>query len=586
MDNEDTKNFLTMILSILIYVPSLFFIGIILVNISQFIMNIWLDGDLTYNFPDLSKFGKYELMLASSLIIIYSIIWVYNKYLNNYRHWALDILSFITILISYLVINLHFKKNMSQFGINNFELNMENKPQWLKDIFNKIVLNIALKYVGIMLIMSSIIYLFVYYYMSKTISSTLIMFYMALLFIYLMYNIKDSLPTISTDNKSKIMGLYSNISSIIYYLDINKISNDSTVQYLLIAILIIFMFIFIQYILSRLNKTTAPNIDKNQYVSNKIKGLDQTIDILRNELDKLYGYSNDISIPLPKEAWDIIIERNLAIIDNKDAENDFKLKKKLLNFLSIDNKYILSKNECHEEHNNYNITNNDCKTLQNEFIQYIRKTVPKIIKLNNTLNNTLDSKFIYHNKQVRGNLLNEGIVLQDKPIPLNKINIPSVDKLSYIDKDTHDFCISCWVEIHSFGPNTSSSYNKSISILKFGNQSILYNSKLNKLIIIINNGETLNQWNIKEDILKTYEYKNLPLQKFNNIVLNNINGTLDIFINGELVETMKDNTTLLSSNEISYGDNNGINGYIKNITYWPTHLTDRRIKFNYLTTIN
>ena len=68
----------------------------------------------------------------------------------------------------------------------------------------------------------------------------------------------------------------------------------------------------------------------------------------------------------------------------------------------------------------------------------------------------------------------------------------------------------------------------------------------------------------------------IPLQRWNKIVLNYDHGTLDIFINGELVHSQQ-NTQLLSLATISAGSQNGINGGIKDVRWFDKPLTKNQI---------
>jgi hypothetical protein len=84
----------------------------------------------------------------------------------------------------------------------------------------------------------------------------------------------------------------------------------------------------------------------------------------------------------------------------------------------------------------------------------------------------------------------------------------------------------------------------------------------------------------------------LPLQKWNNIVFNYVNGGVDVFINGELklsYNFSEDIPQYSENDDISVGDTNGIQninanglyGSICNVVYYKTPLTKRNIVLNY-----
>ena len=78
----------------------------------------------------------------------------------------------------------------------------------------------------------------------------------------------------------------------------------------------------------------------------------------------------------------------------------------------------------------------------------------------------------------------------------------------------------------------------------------------------------------------------LSNQKWNNIVLNfNDNGTVDIFVNGNLERTFASTKRLSSkngfANEIKIGSTNGLYGAICNVKYYRTPLTQIQIAQNY-----
>ena len=204
------------------------------------------------------------------------------------------------------------------------------------------------------------------------------------------------------------------------------------------------------------------------------------------------------------------------------------------------------------------------------------------------------------------------------PIPINrKTNLSSFRILNGTTGLNYTYSLSFWFYIDSFSPSTSSGYNKSVSIVSYGDQMhVKYYSPTNTLYVTVKEDpenvsdtnvehiqdlektltvDNSNMWtNIKQQIndsidqLKGYKgqyeldesndrivYKNtnVLLQKWNNIVLNYNGGTLDVFYNGELVKSavnvINHNTIGETINDqLSVGSDNGISGSVANMTYF------------------
>lgn len=164
---------------------------------------------------------------------------------------------------------------------------------------------------------------------------------------------------------------------------------------------------------------------------------------------------------------------------------------------------------------------------------------------------------------------------------------------SYVDlqgSETYDyqFAISCWVFIDSAPPNTNTNYTKFTSLLNFGNKpNILYNASKRTLLI------TMQQKNLKEITNNKlidfdeegnriiYKNTNFLLQKWNNIIINYNGGTLDIFINGQLVKSSNEVVPYYTFDNLTIGENDGIKGGICNVVYFRKPLTSSNIYYIY-----
>ena len=76
------------------------------------------------------------------------------------------------------------------------------------------------------------------------------------------------------------------------------------------------------------------------------------------------------------------------------------------------------------------------------------------------------------------------------------------------------------------------------------------------------------------------------MQKWNNIVINYNGGTLDIFLNGELVKSAIEVVPFMSYDTLTVGEDNGISGGICNVNYFDSPLTATKMYYMYSTIKN
>jgi len=202
--------------------------------------------------------------------------------------------------------------------------------------------------------------------------------------------------------------------------------------------------------------------------------------------------------------------------------------------------------------------------------------------------------------------LQGGKLLLNEPVYTNNLHIlSSYEKLNGSNKFNYQYGLSFWVYIDANPPNTNSSYIKYTSLLNYGNKpNILYKASTNTLLITILNDsplpistgkdtkineETNSDINEEKDteIIDgkahriIYKNKNFLLQKWNNIVINYNGGTLDIFLNNELVKSSIEVVPYMTLDNLTVGKDGGINGGICNVVYFDQPLTRTNMYFLY-----
>ena len=162
--------------------------------------------------------------------------------------------------------------------------------------------------------------------------------------------------------------------------------------------------------------------------------------------------------------------------------------------------------------------------------------------------------------------------LLDDPIYLNNAKtIGSYESLhGSDDKRDYHYSISAWFWINPQPPNTRAAYTKYTNILEFGGKpAVEYNGLEDKLRVTCN---------IKGDEnVVIYETDEIPFQKWNNIVINYDGGTMDVFMNGQLVGSRPGVAPYMTYENIIVGEEKGIEGGICNVVYYKEILQARQI---------
>ena len=155
---------------------------------------------------------------------------------------------------------------------------------------------------------------------------------------------------------------------------------------------------------------------------------------------------------------------------------------------------------------------------------------------------------------------------------------------AYTDYNTsrfsYTYALSGWFYINPQPPSTSIAYNTYTNILNYGKKiNVEFNGKLNSLRIMA--AKQANKGSEKNMSTEVYKTSDIMYQKWNNIVINYDDGTVDVFYNGVLVASASGIMPFMSFDDINVGANNGIMGGICNVNYYKNTLSEKTIRTNY-----
>jgi hypothetical protein len=148
-------------------------------------------------------------------------------------------------------------------------------------------------------------------------------------------------------------------------------------------------------------------------------------------------------------------------------------------------------------------------------------------------------------------------------------NFDILNKQTGTNKFNYNYALSFWIYLDAEPPSTNPSYIENANILSYGGKpAILYNALNNELIVTAKVG------NEDKEIYKT---KDIEYQKWFNIIINYNGGTMDIFINNNLVSSSINVVPYMKYDDIVCGKQNGIYGFIKNVMYFNNILSKDKI---------
>ena len=159
-----------------------------------------------------------------------------------------------------------------------------------------------------------------------------------------------------------------------------------------------------------------------------------------------------------------------------------------------------------------------------------------------------------------------GQSILNAPVPLNKqTTVKVTNKFKYI------YGVSFWVKLDPMPSGSIPQANDYISILSYGNTpKVSYCGSLNTMRI-----EMQNKSKKMRIIDKIHD---VPLQKWNHIAVNYVDGICDVFINGELHNSKSNIVPYNESSEFVIGSQYNMRGEICNTTIFHESFTREKIQ--------
>jgi hypothetical protein len=152
------------------------------------------------------------------------------------------------------------------------------------------------------------------------------------------------------------------------------------------------------------------------------------------------------------------------------------------------------------------------------------------------------------------------------------------------DDYNYNYGLSAWIFLMAQPPSFGVGYTKFTKVLDYaGKPTIWYNPEINTLKITVNVYKKGSKTPVNKTVYKT---KTFPLQRWNNIVINYVGGTLDVFINKKLMASVTHVIPYMSSEGINIGDNTGISGTVANVTYFSSPIGTNKISLFYDNLVN
>jgi hypothetical protein len=189
--------------------------------------------------------------------------------------------------------------------------------------------------------------------------------------------------------------------------------------------------------------------------------------------------------------------------------------------------------------------------------------------------------------------LQGGQLVVNRPIQtINVTPLATYSELNGNDNLKYEYGLSFWFYIDAMPPSSNPSYNTYTSILNYGNKpNVTYNAINNTLRITMEkidrkpyssdlpgNKKEFSDTTTQEVV---YEQKGILLQKWNNLIINYSGGTLDIFLNNDLMKSVNGIVPYMVNEPLTIGSENGLLGGVCTVVYFKQPLTATQMFYLY-----
>lgn len=174
--------------------------------------------------------------------------------------------------------------------------------------------------------------------------------------------------------------------------------------------------------------------------------------------------------------------------------------------------------------------------------------------------------FLYIRSVIKNRYTKHGQLIVNKPVRLDDYTRVKINNSS-----SYNYGLSVWVFIDPMNPGSSPQATDYTTVLTCNSKPLItYNSALNTMRIEIKTNSRQNK--IVDEI------KSFPLQKWNHIVMNYVNGTCDVFLNGKLHASKIEIIPIKETKEVEIGTEGGIQGSVCNLIFFDRQLSSLKIK--------
>ena len=537
------------------------------------------------------------LLSIATLITITSLVYkygypntivAYSQYLNG----SLIILAIIAVFALFVsfnktIMSTGFDDNPWPMGGNDLE---ERRREWVSGttktyLYYSIGVGLALA------ILFALFYFIVNYSIFSITGTTILMLCSGIAGIYIIYKLLSQNQTVRRNLRSSRF-----LSNLFYLVFIIPCLFGDTVKYLFnqfrhtpkTAYMFLggeILFISLYLLIPTINKyfyTMMPQKDdKVLILKRKIQTIKELQIIIKERITNIKNFTisstgegkgKNKPIPVVPEGkiiddagWRNIISNNL-----NNPSNQKQLENLLINYGYI------TMDMCKE--NSMEPDKRDCAEDIEKAIKYIQTYTIELIGLEIKLKDTKEELKTLEEEKSRINTLEKSKILLMNPVYLkNKKYITDFEKEKIDNFDieyNYNYALSGWFFFRANALKAVVQADNYKSILNYGGKpNIMYSSIDNKLKIKMNNG--------KNQKPKVFIIDDVPLQKWNNIVINYDSGILDIFMNSKLLASFNNIVPYMSQDQITIGEKDGIAGGVCNIVYFPQSISKDRIDINY-----